>query len=160
MSLIDDLRKLGAAFPPSHVPSPGELPGVVGALVTLIEHGPELLNHIESDYETVAKFVSGVADEIVPDAPAVPAPDAPAPAATVAPAPAATDAPASTGPSAEEFAAMQEQVRQLLAANQDLQAQVTASAAASRTTAGVTSTDPVTSSPVTPGVQGGSGSAG
>lgn len=128
MSLIDDLRKLGAAFPPSHVPSAQELPGVVGALVTLIEHGPDLLTHLESDYETVAKFVSGVADDVVPDAPAVPAPST-TPGASA-------DHPAST-PAAdnEQVSALQAQVAQLLAANQSLQEQITAQAAAARTVA-------------------------
>lgn len=75
MSLIDDLRKIGATFPPSHTPSAGELPGVVGALVTLIEHGPELLQHIESDFTSLAQFVSGqpAAPEPAPvEAPAAP----------------------------------------------------------------------------------------
>lgn len=66
MSLIDELRDVAKVFPPSHSPSHGEVLGVVGALVALIEHGPNLLSDVEREYLTVAKFLGGVVDEPTP----------------------------------------------------------------------------------------------
>jgi hypothetical protein len=43
VSLTGDLLNAGKTLPPSHVPSPSELPGFVGALASYIEHGATFL---------------------------------------------------------------------------------------------------------------------
>jgi hypothetical protein len=133
VSLIDDLRTLAVAFPPSHTPSPGEVPGVLGALVTLIEHGPDLLTHLDSDYETVAKFVSGEVG-VTPTSAVTPVTTAPA-VDTAAEAAAASDA-----------------IVQLQRQNAELQNQISALLAVQqRTTVGepVNTPDAPASAPVT-----------
>jgi hypothetical protein len=42
-SLIDELRESAAAVPPSHLPGPSELAGIVGALILYHQYGPDFL---------------------------------------------------------------------------------------------------------------------
>jgi hypothetical protein len=45
VSLIDLLRDGSSDVPPSHVPTPAELPGVLGALMVYVEHGKDAYKH-------------------------------------------------------------------------------------------------------------------
>jgi hypothetical protein len=75
MGLIDDLREIGKDFPPSHVPSVAEAPGVLAGLVAYVEHGPALFEAAKTDIQTLSDLLGGqvkeaadtVADDFVSD---------------------------------------------------------------------------------------------
>lgn len=64
MNFIEQLRKLGASLPPSHVPSLNELAGVVGAVIAHAEHGDSILRAAEHGAEEVAKLLAPVAADV------------------------------------------------------------------------------------------------
>lgn len=72
MNLFEQLRKLGATLPPSHVPTLNELAGIVGAMVAHAEHGDSILQAAEQGAEEVAKALApaaaDVASVLVPEA--------------------------------------------------------------------------------------------
>lgn len=69
MSLIDDLRQLGKVIPSSHLPSDGELKGVVGGILLFIEHGQEVFNEVKNDEEKLHNLLATGDPNKSPDVP-------------------------------------------------------------------------------------------
>lgn len=128
MSLIDELRDLGKLIPPSHLPSVGEMAGVVGALIAKVEHGEQVFSDtIKNDAQKLSDLLGGVAADPAPE----PAPVTPPPTTTPSEpvsAPLPADPPATDGsPVLADTAA---QIASLVQANQDLQQQLQTALAA------------------------------
>lgn len=69
MSFLDDARELGKFLPPSHVPSDGEIKGVVGALALLVEHGVEKFQAVKGDPEKLHNLLSTGDPDKAPETP-------------------------------------------------------------------------------------------
>jgi len=67
MSLIDELRAVTQNMPPSHVPSQGELPGVVGALIAYVEDGDKFISAAgDEDPQKLVDLLSGTSEPAKP----------------------------------------------------------------------------------------------
>jgi hypothetical protein len=116
VSLIDTLREVAADIPPSHVPTPAELPSVVGALLTFVEHGEEAFKEAsQGGFDGIVKLLAPPPEDPAPEQPA---PAAPPPAAD----PAASDQLAELQ---AQNAELQKQLQALLAGQQHPTATVT-----------------------------------
>lgn len=100
----DDLKALAAVLPPSERVMGGEVGDVLSAVVSVITHGPQIIDAAKQGADKVADFLH---DELVKlaEAGGHPVPQRGATVATVAPAPAA--------PSSSDISALEAQIAAL-----------------------------------------------
>lgn len=65
MSLIEKLREAAGSLPPSQIPSPGEVAGVVGAAIAAGEHGQSFFDAAEKGAEEVAALFAPAVEDVV-----------------------------------------------------------------------------------------------
>lgn len=131
MSLIDELRDLGKLLPPSHIPSVGEMAGVVGALIAKVEHGEQVFSDdIKTDAQKLSDLLGGTTPEPEPT-PVAPVPPV-SPPTSITP-PEATSAPLPASPVEASGSDLASEVSSLKAANDALTQQLQTALAALNT---------------------------
>lgn len=153
MSLIDDLREVGAALPPSHIPGLAEALPLLGALLVSAEHDVEkVVDAVRADAE--ASLRGEPATELhnilappdqAPDVPTQQAPPAASPAVVAEqPTPVPVDIPSNQAELSQERERNTELEAEVASLRQQLQ---NAQASEQRTTATVEPLDPVVPEP-------------